>query len=37
MRKSKAYSCFIVMDALGQVVKAYDGCPAGIDGHCLGH
>ena len=21
-------------DALGQVVKAYDGCPAGIDGRC---
>ena len=34
MKKSKAYSCFIVMDALGQVVKAHDGCPAGIDGHC---
>lgn len=34
MKKSKAYSCFIVMDALGQVVKAYDGCPAGIDGRC---
>ena len=34
MKKSKLYSCFIVMDALGQVVKAYDGCPAGIDGRC---
>ena len=22
------------MDVLGQVVKAYDGCPAGIDGRC---
>lgn len=34
MKKSKPYSCFIVMDTLGQLVKAYDGCPAGIDGHC---
>ena len=34
MKKSKAYNCFIVMDALGQVVKAYDECPAGIDGRC---
>jgi len=34
MKKTKVYSCFIVMDALGQVVRAYDGCPAGIDGCC---
>ena len=34
MKKSKAYSCFIVMDALGQVVKAHKGCLAGIDGPC---
>ena len=34
MKKCKAYICFITMDALGQVLKAYDGCPPGIDGHC---
>lgn len=34
MKKTKAYNCFIVLDALGQVVRAYDGCPAGLDGRC---
>lgn len=34
IKKSKAYSCFIVMDALGRVVKAYDRCLACIDGCC---
>lgn len=34
MKKTKAYSRFIVLDALSQVVRAYEGCPASIDGRC---
>ena len=34
MKKITPYSCFIILDAFGQVVQAYDGCPAGVDGRC---
>ena len=34
MKKTKAYSRSIVLDVLSQVVRAYEGCPAGIDGRC---
>ena len=34
MRKTSAYSCFIVLTNQGSVSSASCGCPAGIDGRC---
>lgn len=34
MKKTVVYNCYIVMDRCANVMTAYDGCPAGIDGRC---
>ena len=34
MKKTTAYSCFIILTRQGFVYKASCGCPAGIDGRC---
>lgn len=34
MKKNLIYQCQIVMSSIGGVLKAYCGCPAGIDGRC---
>jgi uncharacterized Zn finger protein len=34
MKKNLNYQCNIVMFSIGGVLKAYCGCPAGIDSRC---
>ena len=34
MKKTVLYNCYIVLNKCGNVMTAYDGCPAGIDGRC---
>ena len=34
MKKSVVYNCYIVLNKVGKVMTAYDGCPAGVDGRC---
>lgn len=34
MKKNMVYQCNIVLSSIGGVVKAYCGCPAGVDGRC---
>ena len=34
MRKDVVYQCYILMSSIGSVLRAYCGCPAGIDGRC---
>ena len=34
MKKTSAYSCYIILRKNGLVQRAFCGCPAGIDGRC---
>ena len=34
MKKTVLYNCYIFLNKCGNVLTAYDGCPAGIDGRC---
>ena len=34
MKKTSAYSCFVILKKQGFVERAYCGCPAGVDGRC---
>jgi len=34
MKKTAAYTCFIILRRQGLVQRAFCGCPAGVDGRC---